>query len=407
MKRAQMFTAIATLAAMSAVAHADIALDVIGGSEVSLEGLIQAEGDWFNNDVLDLNGPSSPPATPGPANNDGKDTEFEMRRAEIILKGKGTTFDWVMGYDAKANKWLDANVRWKLGNSYLAAGQYKQPNSLEELSSTRHNDFISKAMVTNLFGVARRVGVVWADDEPNWGYAVSAFTRELTRNLGEGNGYGARGYWAPINHSGNWLHLGASLVDYGTHENMLRLRVRPDADLATQRLVDTGNFTDATRQRTYGLEGAWVGGAFKVQSEYMSSHVSRDLHDSFDGDSWYVSGVWNITGETWGYKSGLPTTPLPNEPASGMWQVGVRYDNTDLNDGFIAVPTTPTGFPTASGVLGGKESNWTFGVNWYWHSNFKVAANYVMVTSERFNTTTHSVVDDNPDIFEVRLQLYW
>jgi len=399
MKRAKLFTAIATLAAMSVSAHADIAIDVIEGSEVSLEGLMQADGNWFNNDVLDLNAPST--------NNDGKDTEFEQRRAEVILKGKGTTFDWVLGYDGKANKWLDANVKWKLGNSYLIAGQYKQPNSLEELSSTRHNDFISKAMVTNLFGVARRVGVAWADDEANWGYAVSAFGRELTRNLGEGAGFGARGYWAPINNPGNFLHLGVSAVDYDTHKDTLRLRVRPDADLATGRLVDSGSLTDADRQRTYGLEGVWVSGPFKVQSEYMRSRISRLRHDSFSGDSWYVHGVWNITGETWGYKAGVPTTPLPNEPASGMWQIAVRYDKTDLDDGFVAAPTAPGGFPTASGVLGGNENNLTVGVNWYWHSNFKVMLNYVKVSSERFSSSAHAVLGDDPDILEARLQFYW
>ena len=40
----------------------------------------------------------------------------------------------------------------------MQVGQFKQPNSLEELSSTKNNDFISKAMVTNTFGVARRLG---------------------------------------------------------------------------------------------------------------------------------------------------------------------------------------------------------------------------------------------------------
>src|SRR3546814_8615559 len=45
------------------------------------------------------------------------------------------------------------------GNHFIQAGQFKQPNSLEELSSTKNNDFISKAMVTNTFAVARRLGV--------------------------------------------------------------------------------------------------------------------------------------------------------------------------------------------------------------------------------------------------------
>jgi len=383
MKLLPRYLSVALLAALSPWAHAEIAIDMIGDSEVSLEGLMQADGNWFHNDVLDLNGP-------GLLN--GKDTEFEMRRAEVILKGKGTTFDWVAGYDGKANKWLDANIKWKLGSNYFMAGQYKQPNSLEELSSTRHNDFISKAMVTNLFGVARRVGVAYGDESAHFGYNASYFTRELTRKLGTGNGYGGRAWYAPINEAGQVLHIGVSAVDYDTKADSLQLRVRPDADLATARLVDTAKLTDADRQRTFGLEGLWVAGPFKVQSEYMQSRVTRYAHSDFTGSSGYISGVWNITGETWGYKAGVPTTPLPSNPGAGMWQVGVRYDKTDLNDNV---------------VTGGEESNITLGVNWYYRSNFKLMLNYVRVDSSKFSTALKQDINDSPNILEARAQFYW
>jgi len=374
----------AVLVALATSAHADIAIDVVGGYEVSLEGLMQADSNWYHNDVLDLNAPST--------NNDGKDTEFEQRRAEVVVKGKGTNTDFVVGYDGKANKWLDVNLKWKLGTSYLQVGQFKQPNSLEELSSTKNNDFVSKAMVTNLFGLSRRTGVAYGDDQPNYGYVVSYFGRELTRNLTEGQGFGGRAYWAPVNEKGSILHFGVSAGDYDTDFDTQRLRVRPDADLATGRLVDA-NVTLADRERTIGFEGMWVQGPFKVQGEYMTSRVKRyATTGNFTGDSWYVSGLWNLTGETWGYKSGTPTTPLPDEPASGMWQLGVRYDKTDLNDGTI---------------LGGTEDNVTFGANWYLRSNFKLMFNYVKVNSSRYNTTLKHDVDDNPNIVEARAQFYW
>ena len=106
----------------------------------------------------------------------------------------------------------------------------------------------------------------------------------------------------------------------------------------------------------------------------------------FNGSGAYASAVWNVTGETWGYKSGVPTTPLPNEPGSGMWQLGVRYDTIKLDD---------------APVLGGKMDAWTVGANWYWRSNFKVSLNHVMVDSTRRG------VEDNPSITEARFQFYW
>jgi phosphate-selective porin OprO and OprP len=388
MNAAPRLLAAAILAALSTPALAEITIDVAGGSEISFEGLVQADYSLYDNDVANLN------ARPL----DGDD-DFELRRAEIILKGKGPgMWNWVVGYDAKADKFLDVNVGYRFGGfTQLTVGQYKQPNSLEELTSTKYNDFISKAMTTNLQAVARRVGVQLATGGENWTLTGSVFDRELTRNLAQGQGFGARGTWAPVLESGNVFHLGLSAVTMdavladsstgATVDDVARLRVRPDADLAGPRLIDTGTLVSSDSVTTIGAEGLWIHGPVKVQAEYMTTTVARgDGFDDFTGNSGYVYGVWNVTGETWSYKGGLPSTNLPEDPSKGLWQVGLRYDHADLNDGL---------------VLGGKESNWTVGVNWYLRSNFKLSANYVMVDSER------NGLSDDPNILEFRGQFYW
>lgn len=402
---------LAVLSAISAPAFADVEFDVIAGSEISFEGLLQADAYKYNSDFANLG------VTSGASLGDGRDTDFGMRRAEIVFKGKGPgMWSWVVGYDPKADKFLDANIAYKFsGTTTLKVGQFKQPNSLEELSSTKNNDFVSKAMTTNLQAVSRRVGISLATGGPNWTLTGSVFTREMTKNLGEGNGYGVRGTWAPILETGSIFHLGASIVDYAARDagsapgvtpvvngdGRARFRVRPDADFTGTRLIDSGQLTDAKRIRTFGGEALWVHGPVKLQAEAMRTNIGRDLHSDYSFDSWYVSGLWNLTGETWGYKEGVVSTPLPNEPAGGMWQLGVRYDKADLNDGSFTAPST------VNGVLGGKESNWTVGVNWYLRSNFKIAFNYVKVNSERYNTTVKGFVSDDPSILEIRTQLYW
>lgn len=379
MNLAPKLLAAAILAGLSTPALAEITIDVVGGSEVSLEGLVQFDYNQFDSDVVNLNGDVR----------DGSDSDSELRRAEIVLKGKGPgMFSWVVGYDAKADKFLDTNIAYRFnGSTSLTVGQYKQPNSLEELSSTKNNDFISKAMVTNTFGLSRRLGAALTTGGDNWTLTGSVFGRELTRNLAHGSGYGARFTWMPIKEDGRMVHLGLSAVDYDTDADTVRIRTRPQADLAGQRLVDTGNLVASDRQQTLGVEGLWVEGPFKLQAEYMRSNIDRyAAAGDFTGDSWYVSGLWNVTGETWGYKNGVVTTSGPSEPASGMWQLGLRYDTIDLDDG---------------SVLGGQMDSWTAGVNWYWRSNYKFALNYVMVNSDRRG------VSDDPSIIEARVQLFW
>src|SRR3546814_2815853 len=97
------------------------------------------------------------------------------------------------------------NVKYKFGggNQYLQVGQFKQPNGLEELSSSKNNDFISKSVATNTYAVSRRLGVGYGYGSDDWSVTASWFGRELTRNRAHGSGYGLRGTWAPINDKGH------------------------------------------------------------------------------------------------------------------------------------------------------------------------------------------------------------
>jgi phosphate-selective porin OprO and OprP len=388
MKLSRSTLSVALLAALVApAAHAEVALDVIDGSEVSFEGLVQADFYSFDTDTIDYGADSS-------SDLDGEDSLQELRRAELVLKGKGPgNIEWVLGYDAKDDKWLDANVKYKFGNNanhFVQIGQFKQPGAtLEELSSTKNNDFISKSSITNTLGTPRRLGFQYNYGDTNWGLTGSYFGRELTRNREHGSGYALRGYWAPINEAGNIFHIGASYLDKDTDGDVIRLRARPMADMVGTRFVDTGSsgLNRSDRASFVGVEGLWVRGPFKLQGEYMTTDVKRyDGADDFSGNGYYVSGLWNITGETWGYKAGVPTTGLPDDPAKGMWQLGLRYDTIDLTDG---------------AVVGGEMDSITAGVNWYWRSNFKFMVDYVMVNQEK------GVLEDNPNAIEARLQFYW
>ena len=90
-----------------------------------------------------------------------------------------------------------------------------------------------------------------------------------------------------------------------------------------------------------------------------------------------------------------------------MWQLGLRYDSIDLDDGALRAGPLPTSAPIVDGVLGGEMDSITAGVNWYWRSNFKFALNYVKVQSTKYSSTARTFVDDDPSIVEARVQFYW
>ncbi|MEO6075718.1 MAG: porin [Dokdonella sp.] len=354
------------------LAHADFSLGEILGYSVTFEGLVQADRTQYDADVT-------------PLVDDG-----EVRRAELVLKGKKGNFDWVVGYDVSTrnDKFLDVNGRYKFNSKFSArVGQYKQANSLEELSSTKNNDFIVKAMATQAFAVSRRQGASLAWQESKWLLTGGWFGREITDGGGTGAGYGGRFTYTPILEDGNIIHLGVSAISYDTNDDRDRIRARPGFDISTTpRLIDSGTFRDADKRTTYGLEAGWVRGPFKLQAEYFDSTVDRLSHPDYNADSWYVSGLWNISGETWGYKDGVFATNHPVHK-TGMWQVGVRYERLNLNDGL---------------VRGGEEKNFAVGVNYYALRNFKLSLNYV-----RANATKGSGISDQPNAIEGRAQLFW
>lgn len=94
----QLLTAAVAAALFVPAAHAEVAIDVIGGSEITFEGLVQADGNWFDNDLTDLNG--------GDAGN-GKDSEFELRRAELVLKARAraTSNGWSATTPRPTSSW--------------------------------------------------------------------------------------------------------------------------------------------------------------------------------------------------------------------------------------------------------------------------------------------------------------
>lgn len=358
-------------------AHAGFEVGEFAGSTVSFEGLLQSDHYWYDTDRTPLDG------DPG----DGDDSDHGLRRAELVLKGDGPGgLDWVVGYDAKSENWLDVNAGFDLGGGHaVRVGQFKQPIGLEELSSTKNNDFISKAAATNAFATSRRLGASYGYAGDGWTVTASAFGRNLTSGGAHGAGHGIRATWAPINEGGRTLHLGLAHVNRDTDADTLRLRVRPQADMAGDRLVDTGTFLDADRLATTGVEGLWMAGPLKLQAEYLQGEVDRIASPDFTASGGYLSAVYNLTGETWSYRGGVPRTASPAGP-HGMWQLAARADTLDFDD---------------AGVDGGRMDAFTVGVNWYYRDNFKLALNWSTIDSERAD------IPDDPSIIAFRGQMHW
>lgn len=371
--------AVAVLMAAAPQARA-IDLGAVGGFELSFEGLFQVDGYRYRDDWSHFS------------------DDTDVRRSELVLKGEHASgFDWVVGYDSKSEKWLDVNARMRFADhrsQHLRVGQFKQPTGLEELSASATNDFIAKAAATNAFAVSRRLGVGWGVDQGDWSVSASWFARELTRNEAEGDGFAARGTWAPLRDDGRLLHLGLSASRRDAPDDGIRLRARPNMDLADIRLLDTGVMPDARRATTVGAEAMWIQGPVKVQAEWFESTVDRQTSRDFDASGGYASVLWQPGGQTWGYREGVPRTPGAGDSRMGLWQLAVRYDRLDFDD-------------PGAGIAGGSMDVWTAGVNWYHGEHLKLALNYVEADTRRDAGAPLGWLAMDPSSIQARVQLAW
>lgn len=382
--RTTLTLATAALAFLQPVASAQAPGSGSNSSGIQSDGLLQFDGNWYQSDKQELDGDPS----------NGADVDYRVRNAQVFMTGDREEFRWIVGYEFESKKWLDVNLLGRHGRQSIQVGQFKQPNSLEALSSSKTNDFMSQAMATNAFSLGRRLGLAYrygvdSDDrgEAAWGLTTSYFGREITDGLAHGAGFGVRAAWAH-GQAGKILHLGLSYANHDTHQDSWRVRARPNADLTPIRLVDSGTLVDTDRVSMVGGEVAWIGDRVKLQAEYLLSSIDRygDGETTLRTDGGYVSGVWNFASGKWSYKGGLPVLASTSASKMGLWQLGARYDFIDCND---------------RGLSGGQAESLTLGVNAYFRSNLKAAFNYVRVRSKR------NGVEDDPTILEARVQLHW
>ncbi len=377
----KLIAAAAVLSTVLAPAQADVKVSTKGGLKVETDdgnfmfrtgGRIHLDAAFHDDDRSDLE--------------DG--TKF--RRARLFLSG--TIYrDWAFKaqYDFAEDDVAAKDLYIKYKPWGITIGQFKQPLSLEELTSSNYTTFIERASINNL-ATSRRIGVGYNTGGDNYSFAASVYGRNVGEDTvdDEGFGVGGRLTFAPWASATRALHLGvaASMESPRLGDDAARFRARPEANVDGGRLIDTGSLSGVDDISKYGLEAALVQGPFSLQAEYLAVSVLREAgNPDTDFDGYYVFGSWFLTGESRPYNASKGRFGRVKPTAkSGAWELAARYSNLNLNDGV---------------VTGGEMDNWTLGVNYYMNANARLMFNYIGVD------TDDNADNDDPGIFLMRAQL--
>lgn len=384
---------------------------------VTVNGVFQADTGFFTQDPNSI-------ASFGDIQ-DGAD----FRRARLSAKGAVTEnvnyffqMDFAFfGRPTFTDVWVESVGLPVLGN--VRIGQWKQPFSLEVVSSFRYTTFMERSLLFNAFTPFRHLGIGFYDhsEDLRMTWAASGFRSgqdQFGDSISDNGGWGTAErvtflpWYDEASEGRAYLHLGLGHFYSNPPKDTFNFRTIPEIFVGevaggvvgtsgvaapgaidgTPFFVKTGPLT-MNKYNVFGSELLYVRGPLSFQSEVMTALV--DQTNGINADLWgaYAQVGWFLTGEHRPYdrNAGAIDRVIPNENffrvrttdggvcnGRGAWEIACRWSFIDLNN---------------KNVAGGQLTDLTAGLNWYWNPYAKLMFNYIHAFADdpTFGTSDTSI----------------
>jgi len=326
--------------------------------------------------------------------------QFLVRRGRFELKG--TFFKWVdllleceftpadqKGGFCLNDAYLDLRFAPVIG---LRAGQFKQPFSLEELTSDNSIDFVERSII-NAVVPSRDIGAMLRGSLFSGvvAYDLSVFNGAGTNTFPTSTGKELAGRLtlAPFKPTGNYWLKGLQIAGdftWGDKNTSTSPTGRTGARTNPRFVFFPGQTTRGDRTR-WGADLGWAIGPAAVKFEYLQElDQRRQLGaggtnlDEVTATGWYVAGTWLLTGEdkplTGPVIPKRSFSPVAGAWGPGAWELALRYaelafDSDDPLNFLGATGIAPVGDVRSNGV-----EALTAGMNWYLNSHMRYMLNW-------------------------------
>jgi phosphate-selective porin OprO and OprP len=310
---------------------------------------------------------------------DSFESGVEFRRARLYTEGViYEDYGWKFEYDFADQAFKDVYLEATdvPGVQQVRLGFYKEPLSLEELTSDNFTTFMERGL-PNAFSPSRKTGVgtmmTFLDDRITWGAGVF---RGDSDDLGEGFG-GEQAYdlttrltalpW--YDDASNLLYVGLGYSHQFRSNFEVTYSARPEAHLVPS-LVRAEFVTDGIDLLDPSI--ALVLGPFSAQAEYIQTFVQGA--DDFDDPrffGWYAFLSYFPTGESRGFRLDEAAFNRVYPKKNFGWGAGSGWGALE-----VALRQSQLNLNSA-GVDGGRLNDTTLGLTWYLNPNMRILANYV------------------------------
>jgi phosphate-selective porin OprO/OprP len=345
---------------------------------------------------------------------DDDDFRGFIRRARLGVSGKiydrlgfKAEYDFAGGDADFADVFVEAYKVPMAGT--ITVGHFKEPLSVDEMTSTNNNWFIERSQVNEAFYQGRDSGIKFQNMvlDKRVGYALAAMTDVDDAGNGPFDDSNTRlvgRIWGlPLSGEDMGdLHLGLSyrhlfLSDEEASPDTQRYRARPETQVTDLRFVDTGTFSVDTTDLVVG-ELAWAKNRWNVVAEYF--HQLVNLNEGDDPTFWGAYGLvsYFLTDDKRAYSAGSggfsgvrPNNPVKLEGGGiGAWEVATRYSYLDLDD---------------EDFDGGTQSILTVGLNWYPAAMLRFMLDYSFVSVDDRTVDSVDLDSEIAHVIQSRLQV--
>lgn len=337
---------------------------------------------------------------------------------KAILWGQwGGEIDFDFGNNAVDIK--DAYIRYFSKNWQIKAGNFREPFSMETMTTSRYITFLERPYATEQ-APSRHLGVDFKIFSDHLFFEGGLFSsniandliREQNKSKGTNAGWSTTGrfVYAPIKKERQVLHIGIAgsyrvpkIQELGDPINSFRYGENAETEINRKKYIDTDWVTDCDTKTILGFELAYAYKNYRVQGEYITTTVNRNPDAVPEGETkyklhgYYVSGSWLVNNGSYYYNMGDAEFSQIDfmDNQKGAFEVAVRYSFMDANtfkDG-EDVPWMP----------GGSGETYTLGLSYYFNYNVKIMLNYAYVNHDRWadgkgKFKTYNVDVDGNDI---------
>lgn len=344
----------------------------------------------------------------GLSSKSNKDLEFDdgkfrfdngviIRRARFGIKGTlynkwNAELDLDFAYNEIEIK--DMYLGYKFNDHIsIKAGNFKEPMSMERLTSSKYLINMERPMPIEMFAGGRKLGVAATAWNKHWWVSGGVFGSEVSilqkeKNRGsDGYGFTARAAVSPILREDMVLHIGGYATyripeALGLENRLVEFRTFPESRVDRRRFV-RAEIPNVNHYTTIGLELAYKYRKLLVFGEYVFTDLSRYKMDgdkkvnlknaTFDG--WYATVSYMIIGKQREYASDdAEFGPMAINKKGGNLEIAARVSSVNLND-----------FHDATAVVtGGKAKSYSASLNWYPNRNILIGLNYIFMDNDKY-----------------------